>query len=68
MYMRKNFSETSLPISFCVALYVLHQLLIQPEYGYKDILDYVKQSFLELVSMINDLLCKVQPGWVICRP
>ena len=66
--MRKIFSETSLPKSFCVALDVLHPLLIQP-YGFNDILDYVKQYFLEWVSMFNDLLGKVQLGWVIlCRP
>ena len=29
--------------------------------GFRDILDYAKQSFLEWVSMINDLLGKVQP-------
>ena len=33
--------------------------------GFMDILDYAKQSFLEWVSMINDLLRKVQLGWVI---
>ena len=49
-----------MPQSFCVALYVLHQVLIQPYNGFKDILDYVKQSFLEWVSIINDLLGKVQ--------
>ena len=64
----KNFSERSLPKSFCVALYVLHQLIIQPLYGFKGILDYVEQSFLEWVSTINDLLGKVQPEWVICWP
>ena len=66
--MGKNFSETSLPKSFWVALHVLHQLLILPQYGFKDILDYEKQSFLEWVSMIIDLLGRVQPGWVIGRP
>ena len=57
-----------MPQSFCVALYVLHQVLIQLYNGFKDILDYVKQSFLERVSIINDLLGKVQTEWVICRP
>ena len=66
--MRKVFKEIYLPKSFFVALYVLHQLLIQPLYGLKDILDYVKQSFFEWVSIINDLLGKVQLGWIICRP
>ena len=37
---------------------VPHQVLIQPYYCFIDILD-------ELVSMINDLLGKVQPGYVI---
>ena len=62
MSIKKDFGETSLPKFFCVALYVLHQLLIQPQYGFKDILDYVKQFFLNRVSMINDLLGKVQPA------
>ena len=33
--------------------------------GFISVLDYAKQSFLEWVSMINDLLRKVQLGWVI---
>ena len=41
------FSQTFLSKSFCVTLCVLHQLLIQPQYSYIDILDYAKQSFLE---------------------
>ena len=38
--------------SFCVALYVLHQLLIESQYGF---MDYSKQFFLDWVTMINDL-------------
>ena len=41
---------------------MLHHIIIQPYYGFKDILDYLEQSSLEWVSMINDLLGKVQPG------
>ena len=66
--MEKVFSQTSLPKSFSVALCVLHQFLIQQQYGFIDILGYAKQSFLEWVSMINDLLGKVQQGWAIYRP
>ena len=29
-------------------------------------MDNAKQSFFEWVSIVNDLLGKVQPGWVIC--
>ena len=58
-----------MPQSFCVALYVLYQVLIQPYFGFEDIRDYVKQSFHEWVSIITDLLGNVQPEWVIiCRP
>ena len=64
----KVFSQTSLAKSLYVAHYVLHQLLIHPEYDFIDILDYAKQSFLECLSIINDWLGRVQPGWVICRP
>ena len=42
----------------CIALYVLHQLLIQP-FGFIDILDYAKLSCFEWISIINDLLGKV---------
>ena len=62
---KKIISQTSLSKSFCVALCVLHQLLIQPYYGFIKILDYVKQSLIEWVSIINYLLGKEQPGWVI---
>ena len=67
--MERLFHQTSLSKYFCVALCVLHhQLLIQPLYGFihvVDILDYAKQSFLEWVSIINDLLGKVQLEWVL---
>ena len=62
---KKNISQTSLSKSFCVALCVLHQLLIQPYYGLIEILDYVKQSLIEWVSMINYKLGIEQPEWVI---
>ena len=55
----------NLMMSFCIALCVLLSFSYNHHSGFIDILDCAKQTILEWVSMINDLLGKVQPGWVI---